>query len=145
MPRKLTRKRARMPRPFGHDEAVEQMLERLGAGVGTKARARADRKAEKALARVLAKGGTLEALDAEVDRQTRRWEAKRAGGDLHAPHRAATAPNRASTRATRPARATLPLGPAEESPRTVRKRRRASAGFAGYVDPRLFDGDEWDE
>lgn len=144
MPRKAAPKR-KTRRPFGYDEAIEQMLERVGAAEGTKARAKADRKAKKFIARVLAKGGTLEALDAEVDRQKRRWETKRAGDDLYAQHRASAPPARVTARATRPARATLPLPPADESPKPGRKRRGAPVGLVGYVDPRLFDSDDWDD
>ncbi len=144
MPRKAAPRR-QTRRPFGYDEAVEQMLERVGAGEGTKARAKADRKARKRITRVLERGGTLAALDDELERLMRRWKAEDTSSGVYAQHRASVPPKRATASATRPARATLPLAPADESPRPGRKRRGAPAGFVGYIDPRLFDSDDLDD
>lgn len=143
MPRKAAPRR-KTRRPFGYDEAIEQMLERVSAGEGTKRRAKADRKARKRIARVLERGGTLAALDDELERLVRRWKAEDTSSEVYAQHRASVPPKRATASATRPARMTLPLVSADEPREPARRRRTAPAGFAGYIDPRLFDSDEWE-
>jgi hypothetical protein len=47
--------------------------------------------------------------------------------------------------AVRPAPALEDAPAADESPEPRKRRRRRPAGHAGYIDPRLFDADDWED
>ena len=150
MPVKRVKKQAKTRVDPKLDEEIEAMLARLGAGVGTKARAKLDakssRKFEKLMARVDARGGSLEVFDEEHERMIRKREAKEAKAAAKAPAGVVPSALYASpARSTRPAPAPAQLPAVEEPATPKRKRRRRAPGLVGYVDPRLIDSDEWDD
>lgn len=94
--------------------------------------------------RAEARGGDAAAYLAAFEREHRKEAAKERPADVD-PYEA----HRASARraAEKPkADAPTPPAPVDEVAKARKKRtpKRERAGFAGYIDPRLYDYDDWD-
>lgn len=144
MPRRrvtLTERETPAARALRRDVAEE--LDEPLAPLTEKTAAKVARRARNFVDRVMAGGGDRAALDA-VMAEDRAKRKPLVMIDGYAAHHASALRTVAAAKATRPAPAAS-TSPATDDTFGPRKPRRRLRAGVTYVDPRLFDTDEWDD